>query len=57
MKVGYGSGTELVRCALDVVSVQVVRGCKKGAVSGGGFILLCGKYMKLCLLLSALLNF
>ena len=35
MKVGYGSGRELVRCALDVVSVQVVRGCKEGAVRGG----------------------
>ena len=42
MKVGCGSGRELVRCALDVVSVQVVRESKEGAVRGGFFILLCG---------------
>ena len=57
MKVGYGSGRELVRCALDVVSVQVVGGCKQGAVRGGGFIFLCGMYIKLYLILFELLNF
>jgi len=27
-----------VRCTLDVVSVQVVRWCKRGTVKGGDFI-------------------
>jgi hypothetical protein len=57
VKVRYGSGRELVRFTLDIVSVQVVRGCTGGTVRGGGFILMCGKYIKLFLLLFELLNF
>jgi hypothetical protein len=33
----------MVRCTLEVVSLQVVKWCKEGTVKGGDFILLYGK--------------